>query len=107
MDAAEIRLIEQLRARPEILARVQSIVELTNAAEGPLKTADEVETILIQEIRLLGNSTMSEWAKQAENRVSNELKEQDGSVRSRKKKAHVVVCLWGGDGVRAYLAQPD
>ena len=86
MEPAEIRLIEQLRARPEILARVQSILELSNAAEGPLKTADEVESILIQEVRQLGNSTMKEWAKQAENRVSNELKEQDASVRSRKKK---------------------
>jgi len=87
MDPAEIRLIEQLRARPEILARVQSILELTNAAEGALKTADEVEAILIQEVRQLGNSTMKEWAKHAENRVSKELKEQDASVRSRKKKS--------------------
>jgi hypothetical protein len=51
-----------------------------------LKTADEVEELLIQEMRQLGNSSMSQWATHAEERVSKELKEQDPTVRSRKKK---------------------
>jgi hypothetical protein len=51
-----------------------------------LKTADPVEEMLIQEIRQLGHATLSQWAAQAEPRVSTELKEQDPTVRSRKKK---------------------
>jgi hypothetical protein len=51
-----------------------------------LKTADEVEELLIQEVRKLGNATMREWATQAEERVSNEVKAQDATIRSRKKK---------------------
>jgi hypothetical protein len=82
----ETRFIEQLRQHPEMLARMQSILELTRAAEGPLKTADEVEELLIQELRQLGHTTMSQWATQAEARVGVELKSQDGTVRSRKKK---------------------
>jgi hypothetical protein len=51
-----------------------------------LKSADEVEELLIQAMRQLGNSSMSQWATCAEERVSKELREQDPSVRSRKKK---------------------
>jgi hypothetical protein len=82
----EMQLIEQLRQNPEIMARFQSILDITRNADGPLKTADEVEELLIQEIRCLGNTTMNRWAVQAQERVGQELKEQDPSIRSRKKK---------------------
>ena len=83
---AETQLIEQLRQHPEMMVRVQSILEIARNAEGPLKTADEVEELLIEEMRRLGNLTLSQWAIQAEERVSTELRSQDPSVRSRKKK---------------------
>jgi hypothetical protein len=82
----EVQLIEQLRQQPEMMERLQSILQLTRSAEGPLKTADEVEELLIRELRRLGNTTLCQWATQAEARVSNELKGQDPSIRSRKKK---------------------
>jgi len=82
----EVRLIEQLREHPEMLERVQSILEIARSEEGPLKTADEVEELLIQEVRRLGSATMHQWAVGAEERVSSELKSQDPTVRSRKKK---------------------
>jgi hypothetical protein len=83
---SEMQIIEQLREHPEMMARFQSILALASNAEGPLKTADEVEELLIREVRLLGNTTMNQWATQAEGRVAQELKEQDASIRSRKKK---------------------
>jgi hypothetical protein len=51
-----------------------------------LKTADQVEELLIQEMRRLGNVSMQQWATRAEERVSREVKGQDATVRSRKKK---------------------
>lgn len=84
--AAEIQLIEQLREHPEMRVRVQSILEIARNAAGPLKTADEVEELLVEEMRRLGNVTLSQWAIQAEERVSRELKGEDPTVRSRKKK---------------------
>lgn len=86
LTAQEIRLIEQLRQHPEMMARFQSILDLANNSDGPLKTADEVEELLIQEVRRLGNVTMNQWASRAEERVGQELKAEDDSVRSRKKK---------------------
>jgi hypothetical protein len=86
LSQQESHLIEQLRKHPLIMARVQSILEIASDAEGPLKTADQVEELLIQEMRQLGHTTMSQWATQAEVRVSEELKRQDPTVLSRKKK---------------------
>ena len=82
----ELHLIEQLRQHPEIKERVESILEIVRNEGGPLKTADAVEELLIQELRRLGSTTMHQWANQAEERVTTELRRQDPTVRSRKKK---------------------
>lgn len=86
LTSAETKLVEQLRQHPEMMARVQEIMALARNEDGPLKTADEVEELLIEQMRQLGNETMGQWASQAEERVSRELKQQDPTVLSRKKK---------------------
>lgn len=86
LSERERRLIEELRQQPEMMERLQSILDLANSAEGPLKTADEVEELLIEEMRRLGNATMVRWAVGAEERVSGEFKKEDPTVRARKKK---------------------
>ena len=86
LTPAEAQLLQQLREHPQMMVRVQSILEIARNAEGPLKTADEVEELVIEEMRRLGNVTLSQWAIQAEERVSTELKGQDSTVRSRKKR---------------------
>jgi hypothetical protein len=86
LNPAEAQFIERLRRHPQLWARFQSILELTRHADGPLKTADEVEELLIQELRQLGSTSMNEWATRAEERVGDELKGRDATVRSRKKK---------------------
>jgi len=86
LTAEEAKLIEELRKRPDMMERVQSILDITGNEDGPLKSADEVEALLIEAMRRLGHSTMSQWAITAEERVSTELKSQDPTVLSRKKK---------------------
>jgi hypothetical protein len=82
----EQRFLERLRQHPELLARFESILELAHSTDGPLKTADQVEELLIEKLRQLGNVSMNQWAQGAELRVSAELKAADDTVRSRKKK---------------------
>lgn len=85
LNAQETQLIEQLRRQPRIMERVQKILQIAQS-EGPLKTADEIEELLIEEMRRLGNATMNEWAAQAHQRVSEELQTNDPSALKRKKK---------------------
>jgi transposase len=86
VSQSEAQFLERLRQHPEMMERVQSILDIAYNTEGPLKSADQIEELLIQEMRRLGNTSMHQWATQAEQRVSRELKAQDGTVRSRKKK---------------------
>lgn len=86
ITAEEAKLIDRLRKHPEILERVQSILEIARNEDGPLKTADQVEELLVDEMRRLGSITMTQWATQAEERVSTELRSQDSTILSLKKK---------------------
>ena len=53
--AAEQRFLERLRQPPELRVRFESILVLAPATGGPLQTADQVEELLIEALRQLGN----------------------------------------------------
>lgn len=86
LNDAELQLIEQLRKHPELFERVRSILEITASAEGTVKKADEIEALLIEEMRRLGQATMQTWAGKAEQKLGAELKQKDASASVRKKK---------------------
>ncbi len=86
LSAQELQLIERLREHPDLMERFQSILELSANADGPVKSADEVEGLLIEEMRRLGNTTMGSWAVSAEKRLGEQLAQKDASARARKKK---------------------
>jgi len=85
-SAQELQLLEQLREHPRLLERFQAILAITTNADGPLKSADEVEELLIEETRRLGNTTMGSWAVRAEQRLAEQLEQKDASAGVRKKK---------------------
>src|SRR4051812_40391556 len=86
LNEEELPLIEQLREHPELMERFKNIVEITTSTEGPLKRADQVEELLIEEMRRLGNTSMGSWAARAERSLSEQLKQKDSSASVRKKK---------------------
>lgn len=86
LSAEELQLIERLREHPELMERFQTILEITASAEGPLKQADEIEELLIQEMRRLGSTTMESWASRAERTLGEQLGQKDSSAVVRKKK---------------------
>ena len=86
LSAQELQLIERLREHPDLMERFQNILEISANAEGLVKSADEVEGLLIEEIRRLGNATMGDWAVSAEKRLGEQLKQTEASARVRKKK---------------------
>src|SRR3974377_96956 len=86
LNAAELQLIEQLRKYPELFERVRSVLEIAASAEGPIRKADEIEALLIEEMRRLGHATMESWAVKAEQTLAGRLKQTDASASIRKKK---------------------
>ena len=97
LTAQELQLIERLRAHPQLLERFQSILAITASGEGPVKKADEVEGLLIEEVRRLGQTSLESWASRAESTLAGQLKEKEPSARVRKKKRgvamHFAACL--------------
>jgi hypothetical protein len=86
LSALEGQLIERLRQHPELMERFQSILEISASAEGSVKSADEVEGLLMEEMRRLGNTAMGDWARRAERKLGEQLEQKDASARARKKK---------------------
>jgi hypothetical protein len=86
LSAREEQLIQRLRQHPKLMERFQSILEISANTEGPIKSADEVEALLIEEMRRLGNTTMSDWVASAEQRVGEQLERKDASAGVHKKK---------------------
>ena len=82
----ELQLVEQLRKHPQLLERFRSILEISDSAEGTIKKADEIEALLIEEMRRLGNATMTSWASRAEQTLAEELAQKNPSAGVRKKK---------------------
>jgi len=86
LSAQEQQLIQRLRKHPELRERFESILEISANTDGPIKSADEVEGILIEQMRRLGNTTMRDWAAGAEKRLGDQLKQKDASAGVHKKK---------------------
>jgi hypothetical protein len=86
LSTEEQLLIEQLRARPELMERFKHILAIAADTDGPIKTADEVEALLIEEMRRLGNATMQGWGEQVERKLGEQLKHTNASAKVRKKK---------------------
>ena len=82
----EMKLMEQLRAHPEMMERFETILAISSTTDGPIKRADEIENLWIEEMRRLGHTTMGTWAAGAEERLVKQFKEEHPSARARKKK---------------------
>lgn len=88
LNEQEIEHITKLRKHPEVMERVSEILKICDDdSPGEIKKADEVEALLIQEIRKLGNTTMKEWAKESEVRTGREHQERNPGSYCGKKKS--------------------
>ena len=56
------RLAEELREHPRLREQVEAILKLVRSDNVPIRKADDVEKLLIPEIRKLGQNAMQEWA---------------------------------------------
>ena len=78
-------LARRLEGNEVLLERFESILKLAEGGEGG--TLDEVEAVLIEEVRKLGGETLGSWAARREETLAAELRESSADgVRQREKK---------------------
>ncbi len=82
----EKQLHAKLREHPEVFERIEAILNLASAgSDGQRLNADQIEDLLIEEVRKLGQKTMESWAAGAEERASSDLRAEKPDIRERKK----------------------
>jgi hypothetical protein len=80
------RLLQQLNRQPNLKKRIQSILSIAeDDGEGIVK-ADEAEGRIIEEVRRLGNETLTEWAVSRVEKSEAYLPADDNISRSGQKK---------------------
>ena len=79
--------MEQLKERPELLDQFESILGIATGGDenAPIRTADEIESLVIDATRQLGNSTLQEWARGAQQRAIENCKKEHPTARLKKK----------------------
>ena len=92
----ETRLLEGLRDHPELMERFEAILGLTQSGDGVLRTADEIEELLVEEVRRLGNTTMHQWAKTAEQAVVTGLRDKHPKSRMVFIESNPCAGRWRG-----------
>lgn len=55
----EVEVLERLKAHPQLLARIESILSADENESGDLREADAAERRVIDELRQLGQETLS------------------------------------------------
>ena len=85
-SAREKRFLEERREHPQLFERFEAILALTKAEEGAPRTADEIEALLVEEVRRLGSRAMHDWAQGAQERAARAVRAAHPRARLRKKK---------------------
>ena len=70
------------------MSRFLAILSLAEepSADGTIRSADEVEAILIEEVRKLGKESMESWAGKVDSTLGKQFKQEEPSAKLREKK---------------------
>ena len=81
-------LLKGLDSHPKLMARFLSILSLAEEPDsnGTIRSADEVEALLIEEVRKLGKEGMETWASKVDRLIGEQSKKEDPSIQLREKK---------------------
>ena len=77
-----------LSSRPALAERILSILKIADEPleSGKIRSADEVELLLVEELRKLGNESLSAWAGGVDGSVSSTFKAENPQAQLREKK---------------------
>jgi len=90
-DQSVLNSIKKILAgRPHLASRIESILEIVDEPNrnGEIRSADEVESLLVEELRQLGNEGLVQWSEGADKKAGKAFKASDKSVQMREKKLY-------------------
>lgn len=90
-DQSVLNSIKKVLAnRPHLASRIESILEIVDEPNrnGEIRSADEVESLLVEELRQLGNEGLVQWSEGADKEAGKAFKASDKSATMREKKLY-------------------
>jgi hypothetical protein len=87
LTASEIQVIQSLRKHPELSERIEAILALSEGKEGMSFNANEVEILLIEQLRQLGSTTLHAWGREVEKSVGEQFQKKNPGTYCGKKNA--------------------
>ena len=81
-------LLKGLESHPKLMSRFLSILSLAEEPDenGRIRSVDEIESMLIEQVRQLGQESLESWASKVDAIVGEQSKQEDPSVKLREKK---------------------
>lgn len=77
---------ERLEEHPELLSRIEAILDIAEGKDENRDTADEVEERAIEELRKLGQELMKDWATNKSTSSNAKHKSSNPKSKTLKKK---------------------
>lgn len=78
---------QRLAQHPELFERFQMLLGIVENADGDAFTADQAEQKVIEEIRLLGQRALTDWAERKVQRLDQDYQLRSDLHRSGKKNS--------------------
>lgn len=78
-------LMKLLNTHPSLKERVEQLLQVVEDTEGSLEKADAAEQRVIEEVRKIGHTALTEWAVNKNNAYEQELMDQPGIRLAGKK----------------------
>ena len=85
MNPKAIEIANRLQDNPELLVRVESLLNIVEDAGGDLKKAADAEMRVIEELRKMGNEALTRWGKRQSDKAAVEA-DQDPTTRRMGEK---------------------
>ena len=83
----DLQMLERMNRHPHLKARVETLLSIAEDTDDVVK-ADDAERRVIEEVRRLGNETLTNWAEKRMEKCEETLELGDKITRSGKKKLH-------------------
>lgn len=88
MSSEVIEIANRLKNHPELLARVESLLNIVEDAGDDLKKAADAEMRVIEEMRKMGSEALTSWGKRRVNKVTA-ASDQEPTMRRMGKKTFI------------------
>jgi hypothetical protein len=90
-------LVERLNRHPELRDKIEALLDIADNKSGNANKADDAEDLIAEELRLMGQELLRDWAQRKQERLVVE-SERRTELSKKEKKGSTGTRRSGGSG---------